>query len=99
MLHLLNLFSVATYCFTASLAYWALTVCNMHKCYWLKKIIISSLPSYTYVIYMHTLPPVGTIMTLGSGLEDNNILCIILASETWPWPCSQFIGGEHDIDD
>ena len=47
---------------------------------------------------MHTLPPVGTIMTSGSGLEDN-ILCIIFAGETWPWPCSLFIGGEHDIGD
>ena len=37
-------------------------------------------------------------MTSGSGLEDD-ILCIILAGETWPWPCSPFIGGEHDIGD
>ena len=71
----------------------------MHKCYWLKKIIISSLPSYNYhVIIMHTLPPVGTVLTSGSGLEDN-ILCTILAGETWPWPCSPFIGGEHFIGD
>lgn len=61
--------------------------------------IILSLPSYNYhVIYMHTLPPVGTTMTSGSGLEDN-ILCIFLAGETWHWPCSPFIGGEHDIGD
>ena len=43
----------------------------------LKKVIISSLPSYNYhVIYMHTLPPVGTIMTSGSGLEDNILLLV-----------------------
>jgi hypothetical protein len=47
---------------------------------------------------MHTLPPVGTTMTSGSGLEDN-ILCIFLAGETWHWPCLPFIGGEHDIGD